>query len=203
LPEFIPGLILKGPRALIDRKLYKKYMRQELDAVENLTLLEGSVADLLITAPDSELGATKSFGRIQGITLGIIVELLFAEFLSRQWRDHPCIPSHYNDWDFLGWGDTYRYVLVQVLLTQGLHSYPAGRVGEPASTKLSQSLKAAGFHLGRLKTGTPPRLAKRSIDFSKVAIQKADDPPLPFSYMNQRPQISVITIISIFVPDHV
>ena len=63
-------LTCKGPRALIDRKLYKKYMRQELDAVENLTLLEGSVADLLITAPDPEFGETKSYGRIQGIALG-------------------------------------------------------------------------------------------------------------------------------------
>jgi len=62
---------LQGPRALIDRKLYKKYMRQELDAVENLTLLEGSVADLLITSPDPELGDTKSYGRVQGIALGI------------------------------------------------------------------------------------------------------------------------------------
>jgi hypothetical protein len=47
-------------------------MRQELDDVENLTLLEGSVADLLITAHDPELGETKSFGRIQGIALGIV-----------------------------------------------------------------------------------------------------------------------------------
>jgi len=57
--------------------------------------------------------------------------------------------------------------------------------------RLSKSLKSAGFQLGRLKTGTPPRLAKRSIDFSKVAIQKADNPPLPFSYMNERPEIAV------------
>jgi hypothetical protein len=46
-------------------------MRQELDAVKNLTLLEGSVADLLITSPNPDLGETKSYGRVQGIALGI------------------------------------------------------------------------------------------------------------------------------------
>ena len=46
-------------------------MRQELDAVKNLTLLEGTVADLLITSPNPKLGETKSYGRVQGIALGI------------------------------------------------------------------------------------------------------------------------------------
>ena len=69
--------------------------------------------------------------------------------------------------------------------------YPAGRIKEPASLKLSASLRDAGFSLGRLKTGTPPRLAKGSIDFSRLVAQKADDPPLPFGFMNDRVQIEV------------
>lgn len=72
-----------------------------------------------------------------------------------------------------------------------MQSYPAGRVGEPASLNLSKSLKNAGFQLGRLKTGTPARLSKRSIDFSKLVVQKGDQPPLPFSFMNERPDIQV------------
>jgi tRNA uridine 5-carboxymethylaminomethyl modification enzyme len=68
-------------------------------------------------------------------------------------------------------------------------------VGEPASIKLSNSLKAAGFQLGRLKTGTPARLAKRSIDFRKLEIQEGDDPPLPFSFMNERPDIKVVYLL--------
>jgi tRNA uridine 5-carboxymethylaminomethyl modification enzyme len=64
------GADVKGPRAQIDRKLYKKYMREELNVVENLTLVEGSVSDLLIGAPDSESGKQTQFGKMQGIWLG-------------------------------------------------------------------------------------------------------------------------------------
>ena len=68
------------------------------------------------------------------------------------------------------------------LIHLGLTSRPAGRVGEKPSTKLSQSFLAAGFKLGRLKTGTPPRLKRDSIDFSQCIIQPGDDVPQPFSF---------------------
>jgi len=58
----------------------------------------------------------------------------------------------------------------------------SGRAGEPASYALSASLARLGFELGRLKTGTPPRLSRRSIDFSKMAIQVGDDPVPFFSF---------------------
>ena len=64
----------------------------------------------------------------------------------------------------------------------GLDSRPAGRVGEKPSTKLSQSFLAAGFELGRLKTGTPPRLKRDSIDFSRCVVQDGDVIPRPFSF---------------------
>ena len=68
------------------------------------------------------------------------------------------------------------------LIHLGLTSRPAGRVGEKPSTKLSQSFLASGFELGRLKTGTPPRLKRDSIDFSQCVIQPGDDVPRPFSF---------------------
>jgi tRNA uridine 5-carboxymethylaminomethyl modification enzyme len=58
----------------------------------------------------------------------------------------------------------------------------SGRAGEPAAYSLSETLKRLGFELGRLKTGTPPRLNRRSIDFSKMAVQQGDDPIPFFSY---------------------
>jgi tRNA uridine 5-carboxymethylaminomethyl modification enzyme len=70
---------------------------------------------------------------------------------------------------------------------------PAGRAGEPPSRDLAESLKSFGFSWGRLKTGTPPRLHRRSIDFSRFAEERGDDPVVPFSFMSgaiQRPQIS-------------
>ncbi len=64
----------------------------------------------------------------------------------------------------------------------GMNSSPAGRVGEKPSIKLSQSFLDQGFELGRLKTGTPPRLLSDSIDFSQCEIQKGDYDPKPFSF---------------------
>jgi tRNA uridine 5-carboxymethylaminomethyl modification enzyme len=62
----------------------------------------------------------------------------------------------------------------------------SGRAGEPAAYSLSESLKRLGFELGRLKTGTPPRLNRRSIDFSKMEVQHGDEPISFFSYRTPR-----------------
>ena len=64
----------------------------------------------------------------------------------------------------------------------GMNSSPAGRVGEKPSIKLSRSFLDQGFELGRLKTGTPPRLLSDSIDFSQCEIQEGDYDPKPFSF---------------------
>ncbi|MBR45270.1 MAG: tRNA uridine-5-carboxymethylaminomethyl(34) synthesis enzyme MnmG [Rhodospirillaceae bacterium] len=66
----------------------------------------------------------------------------------------------------------------------GNKSYPAGRVGDPATAGLSKTLKQVGFKLGRLKTGTPPRLDGRTIDFDGLERQPGDEPPQPFSFLN-------------------
>lgn len=75
----------------------------------------------------------------------------------------------------------------------GEENFPAGRVDEEPSNGLSQTLKRLNFNLGRLKTGTPARLDKNSIDFSNLEEQAGDNPPVPFSYLNDSikvPQIS-------------
>jgi tRNA uridine 5-carboxymethylaminomethyl modification enzyme len=68
------------------------------------------------------------------------------------------------------------------LIHIGLKNFPAGRMGDPPSNKLSEHLKALGLHVGRLKTGTTPRLDGRTIDFSRLIPQHGDDPPTPFSF---------------------
>ncbi len=68
----------------------------------------------------------------------------------------------------------------------GNERHPAGRIGEPASVALADRIAAAGFQPGRLKTGTPPRLDGRTIDFASLAEQKGDEPPEPFSSMTSR-----------------
>lgn len=63
---------------------------------------------------------------------------------------------------------------------------PAGRIGEKASNKLSKTLKHLGLKLGRLKTGTPPRICGTTIDYSKLTPQKGDEIPEPFSEMTEK-----------------
>ncbi len=79
------------------------------------------------------------------------------------------------------------------LMHTGQQQAEGGRLGDRASNSLSDSLRAVGFELGRLKTGTPPRLRRSSIDFSQLTEQPGDPTPQPFSFMTDainRPQIS-------------
>jgi tRNA uridine 5-carboxymethylaminomethyl modification enzyme len=75
----------------------------------------------------------------------------------------------------------------------GAERWPAGRVGDDPSLRLAASLMRHGLRLGRLKTGTPPRLDRRTIDLAGLTVQPGDDPPVPFSFLTDRlanPQIA-------------
>lgn len=79
------------------------------------------------------------------------------------------------------------------LIHIGNKTFPAGRMGEFSTKGITECLKELGFETGRLKTGTPPRISRRSIDFSRVKEQKGDEKPFPFSYRTkniERDQIS-------------
>jgi tRNA uridine 5-carboxymethylaminomethyl modification enzyme len=79
------------------------------------------------------------------------------------------------------------------LIHIGTNHFPAGRAGEASADNLSDCMRELGFEVGRLKTGTPPRLDRDSIDFSTLELQPGDDPPLPFSCRTQKiplPQVS-------------
>ncbi|MCP9447567.1 MAG: tRNA uridine-5-carboxymethylaminomethyl(34) synthesis enzyme MnmG, partial [Nitrospira sp.] len=72
------------------------------------------------------------------------------------------------------------------LIHIGLNRFPAGRAGESSAEHLTDCMRDLGFEVGRLKTGTPPRLDKNTIDFSVMIPQAGDDPPSPFSYRTER-----------------
>lgn len=73
------------------------------------------------------------------------------------------------------------------LIHIGDSNYGGGRSGERASVGISAALEKLGFEIGRLKTGTPPRIDGRSVDYSKLEIQYGDDDPSPFSFMTDQP----------------
>ncbi|NPA15125.1 MAG: tRNA uridine-5-carboxymethylaminomethyl(34) synthesis enzyme MnmG, partial [Deferribacteres bacterium] len=74
---------------------------------------------------------------------------------------------------------------LQGLVHIGLNNFPAGRLGDFPAYKLSHSLFKLGLGIGRLKTGTTPRLHADSIDFSELEVQHGDDPPKPFSFFTE------------------
>lgn len=158
------GPAVWGPRAQIDRDLYKRYMQEELLATEGLSIVEGKVADIVV----SKEGLEETPGA-QGKIVGIRLE------------SGEVIPTGrvvITTGTFLG-GEIHI----------GLDIFPSGRMGEAPTFGLSKSLRDAGFQLGRLKTGTPPRLDMKTIDFPSLEVQKADSPPLPFSYLNNTVQV--------------
>lgn len=156
------GPAVWGPRAQIDRDLYKKHMKDEILSTPGLQVVEGKVADIIVS---KENGDNVAAGKITGIRL----------------EDGQILPASQvviTTGTFLG-GEIHI----------GLEAYPSGRMGEAATFGLSKSLREAGFQLGRLKTGTPPRLDADTIDFSALERQPGDSPPHPFSYLNDDVQI--------------
>lgn len=157
------GPAVWGPRAQIDRSLYKQYMMEEMLAYKGLSVVEGSVADIIVDRTGEEGSAR--YGKITGVRLesGQVI---------------PASQVVITTGTFLG-GEIHI----------GMEAYPSGRMGEAATFGLSKSLREAGFTLGRLKTGTPPRLDKKTINFGVLEAQEGDDPPIPFSYLNERVQV--------------
>ena len=156
------GPAVWGPRAQIDRDIYKREMKAEILSTSGLGVIEGKVADIVL---GQEMGMESK--RVVGIRLES------GEVLS-------CKKVVITTGTFLG-GEIHI----------GLEVFPSGRMGEAATFGLSKSLRDAGFQLGRLKTGTPPRLDRKTIDFQKLEVQDGEDPPTPFSYLNDT--VSVAT----------
>lgn len=163
------GPAVWGPRAQIDRKLYKQAVQDELLSTKNLQIYASSVEDLIWDDIDQTNGLQEFF-------------------------DRNIAPLKQCKGVLLADGTTIKSKAVVITtgtflraqINIGLDVRPAGRHGDDASYGLAKGLDDLGFALGRLKTGTPPRIVKKSIDFSQLTRMDGDAPPVPFSFMNER-----------------
>jgi tRNA uridine 5-carboxymethylaminomethyl modification enzyme len=164
------GPAVWSPRAQCDKALYRVKMREKLESIPNLFIKQAEVVDLAIDDKgignrEQGVGETKLLPtpysllpRIRGVLL----------------RDGRTIAA--------------KAVIVTTgtflngLIHCGEQQYTAGRSGEPASVLLGESLKRLGLRETRLKTGTPPRLDGRTIDWSRFEEQPGDSDPTPFSF---------------------
>ncbi len=152
------GPAVYSPRAQIDRRQYQTEMKHLLELQDNLDLKQAEITEILTETDGS--GAKRVTG---------VVTHLGAEYRCR------CAVVC-----------TGTYLKGRVII--GEHSYSSGPDGHFPANKLSDCLKELGFTLIRLKTGTPPRVNRRSVDFSKTEPQYGDGKPFSFSFDEDAPQ---------------
>jgi tRNA uridine 5-carboxymethylaminomethyl modification enzyme len=210
------GPAVHSPRAQADRKLYKKAVNQILENYQNLEVAFGSVEDILIedgkvvgVVVENTCHSDSQCHVERSETSHETREILRCAQDDKKGAqddkkgaqdDNQCHVerSETSHEDKLKIINCSSVVLTTGTFLRGMihigdKKTPAGRVDEEPSYGLSATLEKYNFKLSRLKTGTPPRILKSSIDFSKLEEQAGDTPAIPFSYLNEKifvPQIS-------------
>jgi tRNA uridine 5-carboxymethylaminomethyl modification enzyme len=178
------GPAVWSPRAQCDKQAYRLKMREVLDSQPNLKIMQAEVADLIVQervlssefqgsndpgqtdevhpADNSRNSKLETRNRVRGIRL-------------RDGRTVGASAVIITTGTFLNG-----------LIHCGEQQYPAGRSGEPNAVLLGEALKKLGLRGCRLKTGTPPRLDGRTIDWSRFPVQPGDVDPTPFSFRTKR-----------------
>lgn len=144
------GPAVQGPRAQIDRELYKTGMQREISNQENLDVIEGTAEEIITSGK-----------KVVGLRLGNGEELLCGALVITT--------------------GTFLRGVIHI----GDERVSAGRMGEAPATRLAESFLSHGFTLGRLKTGTPPRLDGRTIQWDQLQVQPGDAEPAPFSFLTE------------------
>jgi tRNA uridine 5-carboxymethylaminomethyl modification enzyme len=171
------GPAVWSPRAQCDKALYRVKMREVLEGQKNLFIKQAEVVDLVVEEGEfvdptlrdeaAKDGAPGDLGSFEGAGTRRIVRGL-------KLRDGRVIHAAATV--------VTTGTFLNGLIHCGEQQYTAGRSGEPASVLLGESLKRLGLRECRLKTGTPPRLDGRTIDWTKFEEQPGDDDPTPFSF---------------------
>ena len=152
------GPAVQGPRAQIDRRLYREAMQAELSRLPGLTIIEGEVTALEMDA-----------GEVTGIVLASGARLSTRQVVLT--------------------AGTFLNGVIHI----GEKRMQGGRMGDSPSRRLASQLADLALPVGRLKTGTPPRLDGRTIDWDRLETQPGDDAPSMFSFLNLAPEARQIS----------
>jgi len=160
------GPAVQGTRAQADRKLYRQAMQAAILATSGLEVIEAAVEDLSVERR-----------MVNGVLTDMVNGVLTAD------------GRHILAGAVVLTTGTFLNGLIHI----GERKISAGRINEAPALGLSERLYALGLRMGRLKTGTPPRLDGRTIDWDGLQVQNGDDPPRPFSFLTKTiatPQIA-------------
>ena len=146
------GPAVWSPRAQCDKALYRVRMREKLESIPNLFIKQAEVIDVVLDRSTGPLPTVTGLQLRDGRTVGARAVVITTG------------------------------TFLNGLIHCGEQQYTAGRSGEPASVLLGESLKKLGLRGTRLKTGTPPRLDGRTIDWTRFEEQPGDSDPTPFSF---------------------
>ena len=167
------GPAVWSPRAQCDKQAYRLKMREVLESQPNLKIKQAEVAELILSPQPS-----RSEGGFADDPAPVTDDGVQRRVLGIKLRDGRTV------------GAPAVIITTGTFLNGLIHcgeqQYPAGRSGEPPAVLLGEALKKLGLRGCRLKTGTPPRLDGRTIDWSKFQVQPGDDDPTPFSFRTRQ-----------------
>ncbi len=152
------GPAVQGPRAQMDREIYRREMGHEIARTPRLRVIEGEAADFLM---DGE--------RVAGVLLADGSEI----------RSRTVVLTT----------GTFLRGVIHI----GDESRPGGRIGENAAIRMAERLDGLGLPMGRLKTGTPPRLLARTVNLDVLERQDGDDDPVMLSFLSRAPVLRQIS----------
>lgn len=199
------GPAVQAPRSQADKLVYSQLARKILENTPNLSTLMETATEILTVAsttplpPDSDSSAEKGTipGENRGFNTADLTEAaksgmrqIVAGIKTERGRIVPVRSIVLTTGTFLG-GRIFI----------GEYDAPCGRLGEAAAIGLTESLNKLGFTTGRLKTGTPPRILRHTVDFSALEIQDGDAEVIPFSFDNEKIERPMVPCHMVYTND--
>lgn len=174
------GPAVRAPRSQADKILYSQLARQKLESTPNLSTLMDVVIDIITTdsevpLPASDAPCADSDTNAAAQNAASSMRKKITGIVTERGRVIPVRAVVLTTGTFLG-GRIFI----------GEYDAPCGRLGEGGAYGLTHSLRRLGFSIGRLKTGTPPRILKSSINFDALEMQDGDDEIVPFSFDDEK-----------------